>query len=158
MWVKRKWEAIVCLMLYYKKNVYSKQDVTCFLIYSTTFIIQKIWVQNKRGRGFFLVYLSWIKRLMFYYEKCVFKASGLLPSLFFINQHCTPNVLLLKIWKASVLCEFYKTAIKEWFLNYKELPQTAAFSLFIDFHETKNIRELSELSNILDKTYVNACF
>ena len=55
---------------------------------------------NKCGGGV-VFYSSFMKRLMFYYEKCVFKASDRLPfSLFSINQYCTHNVLLRKMWKA----------------------------------------------------------
>ena len=55
-------------------------------------------VSSKQVGGYFIVYSSLIKRLMFFYEKCEFQASGRQRfSLFIISQYCTTKMLSLQI-------------------------------------------------------------
>ena len=77
----------------------------------------------------FLVYLSWIRHLMFYYEKCVFKASGKLP--FTTNILKLQRSMLFNLLLFSLHRKLHKTSPNWCFLvcssNFIRLLLTTAF-------------------------------
>lgn len=91
-------------------------------------------VRSQQVGVFFLVYSS----LMFYYEKCMFKASGrLIFNLFIINQYCTPKIFYHEFYETSVKGRVFKLLLFNLFshifsnwcisLIYIKFPRTTTF-------------------------------
>ena len=101
-------------VLLQKTCAQSKQEAV-FLVYSSILLLSKNMCSKQVG-GCFLVYSSLIKALIFYYEKCVFEASG---SCFLVYSS---TVLFWKICArskrgAAVLADFFIVHRNTWLGN-----------------------------------------
>ena len=73
----------------------SKQKRTCFLVFSSLINIVRRECSTAKT-SVFKASGRYVIRIMFYHKKRVFKARGLLYSLFMIDQYCARDVLLQK--------------------------------------------------------------
>ena len=115
--------------------MFSKRVGGCFLVYSLSITIVRLKgsttknMCSKQVGCCFLVYLSLIRHLMFYYEKCVFKASGKLP--FTTNFLKLQWNMLFKLLLFSLHRKLHKTSPNWCFLvcssNLIRLSLTTAF-------------------------------